>query len=266
VPRIAVITDIHHGPPIYHEGVLRKLGHRALGLTADFVAHMNSMVRPDAVVHLGDAIEDESAPVDRGRYREVIEILNGLDAPLLHATGNHDEINLSAADLHALRGPEALLAPVTIEGHDLYILSTHSDLTRCWVEAEDLDRLFVQLHSSDNPAILFTHHPIDGRDLTGNFWFEALPHLALVENAADVRELLDRHPRVRVAVNGHVHWSRVGEIDGRRYVSVQSVTENIAPPDREPVAAAAWALLTLDGLEVDVQLFGNPPASLTQST
>ena len=59
--RLALITDVHFGPPATFEGKLRKLSHHALALTREFIHRINTVERPDLVVNLGDVVEDESA-------------------------------------------------------------------------------------------------------------------------------------------------------------------------------------------------------------
>src|SRR5262245_39797915 len=102
--RIALITDEHFGPRAYFGGKLRKLSHEAPELTRRFVERMNQLERPDLVVNLGDVVEDESHAADLERYRSFVEILAGLNAPVLHVAGNHDQINLSEDDLRGLWG------------------------------------------------------------------------------------------------------------------------------------------------------------------
>src|SRR6185295_12047630 len=104
---IALVTDLHFGPEARFNGKLRKLTAHAGDLARAFVEKMNREVKPDLVVNLGDDIEDESLETDRARYAECQRILRGCDAELVNVAGNHDTINLSAADLLAIWGRDA---------------------------------------------------------------------------------------------------------------------------------------------------------------
>jgi len=253
--RIGIITDVHNGPRASFAGELRKLSELALDLAEEFVGAMNRVVRPDVVVHLGDAVEDESPEADRRHYAQVMDVLDDLDVRVLHLTGNHDEINLEGETLTDLQGRWALSSPLDINGWRLLTLETHSDLKRTWVDDSALAQLEAELAEFDGPVALFSHHPLADQDLTGNPWFERLPQLALVDERARVRSLLASAGNVRAAFNGHVHWNHMAEHDGIPYFTVQSLIENISAPGAEPQASAAWAVaeLTPDAIRVDVR-------------
>src|SRR5579863_6978880 len=48
---IGIITDLHFGPEVRHQGKLRKLTREAAGLARAFVRQMNDEVEPDLVVN-----------------------------------------------------------------------------------------------------------------------------------------------------------------------------------------------------------------------
>jgi len=257
--RLAVVSDIHHGPRTRFAGEVRKLGELALPLLDEVVTALNDRVRPDLVVHLGDAIEDVDRATDLHAYGEVMASLQRLDAPLLHVTGNHDEVNLGPDDLARLQGPAALAAPLDRGGFWVLTLAGHATATRCWGEPDALAGLAAQLALADRPVVLFTHQSLAEPDLTGNPWFEGYPERCLLEQRAEVRRLLEQSGKVRAVIGGHLHWSRVQRIAGIPYFTVQSLTENVAAPDLPPEAAAAWALFELGPTTVRCRIAGAQP-------
>ena len=64
MPMGAAISDAHFGPDATFDGKLRKLSGQAPALTAAFAARMRDEVKPDLVVNLGDAVEDEAPSTD----------------------------------------------------------------------------------------------------------------------------------------------------------------------------------------------------------
>lgn len=260
--RLGVISDIHHGPRASYAGELRKLGEQALLLTERFVREMNESTRPDVVAHLGDAIEDVGPEQDRHHYSQVMELLGRLAAPVLHITGNHDEVNLGQAELEQLRGPAALRLPCTVHGHRLLALPGHATARRCWTDEQAIATLRRELAEAAGPVLLFTHQSLADQDLRGNPWFEGSPHQCLIEQRAEVRRLLEESGAVRGVIGGHLHWNRLDVHRGIPYFTVQSLIENVARPGAPaPVPAAAWAVFEIGPDSVRGRVAGNDPAS-----
>jgi len=82
--KFAIINDIHNGPADsgFKFGVQRKLTYEAERLATAFVETMNSNVKPEFVVNLGDFIEDvNSKEIDLGYLKKTIQILSKLSMP-----------------------------------------------------------------------------------------------------------------------------------------------------------------------------------------
>ena len=253
---LAIIADIHNGPVTSFRGNIRKLGDQAMALAKGFVGAANGLERLDAVVHLGDAIEDVDVETDRRHYSEVVSALRSLRAPVLHVTGNHDNRKLDDSVLYELRGATPSF-PITVKGVELLMLRTYSGKGGCFTTAEDLALLEKQLDSGSGAALVFAHHGLADQDLTGNPWFEHAPHLALVDQRDEARGIMSAHDRVRAVFNGHLHWNSLVIHKGRPYFTIHSLTENIAAPNEPPVPAAAWALVELWEEELKVTVRGN---------
>ena len=262
---LGFISDLHFGVETFHNGKLRKLTRDAPKLAKAFVDRMNEIVRPDLVVNLGDDIEDQDREIDLQRYRGCLQVLSRAKADLVHVPGNHDTIHLTHADLRATWGDGPWRDPVSERdlcyafdrsGFRFIVLHTHEaqdvDIT---VGEAQLTWLASQLESSPLPAIVLMHHSASEQDLRGNYWFEGREHVALVKERADLRRVLRESGKVRLVVNGHVHWNHFDVIDGLPYVTVQSLIENL-DEDAPGRAAAAHAVIRLTDRRTLIEIEG----------
>jgi 3',5'-cyclic AMP phosphodiesterase CpdA len=255
---IGLVTDLHFGPEARFAGKLRKLTAQAPSLLRAFVERMNHEVRPDVVVNLGDDLEDEGLEADRARYREVMDILGGLEAPVLHVAGNHDTVHLSPEDLVALWGKpagSALYYARDIGGYHLVVLHTQEvkDVSVSIDEAQ-LAWLAEDLAAANGPVIVLMHHSAADQHLAGNRWFSVAPHICLVRERARLRQVLEASGKVLAVFNGHLHWNHLDVIGSIPYVTLQSLIENLDDdaPGR-PAAAHAVVRITPRRLLVEVE-------------
>lgn len=258
--RFAVITDLHFGQRTRFQGKLRKLADQAPPLAELFVARMNRVAQPDLVLALGDFIEDESLEADRSRYERCVSVLRGLHCPVRFAAGNHDTLNLRDDDLRAAWGHDGpLFYSFDMSGAHVIVLRTVEETGReVRLPEQQLRWLRDDLKSARLPCVVAMHHSAADQDLRGNPWFERYPHLALIKQRQELRAAIADSGKVRLVVNGHVHWNHVDLHDGIPYVTVQSLTENVE--DDEPGrAAAAWGIFTLDDNDVDIEIEGEQP-------
>lgn len=260
VLRIGLITDLHFGPRVKFRGRLRKMSDLAPELTAAFVRRMNEDVRPDLVLNLGDVIEDASLEEDRRRYRQALDVLSGLDAPVRHVVGNHDTINQTDDMIREAWGHEGeLFYSFDAGGHHFAVLRTieraHVD-TR--IDPEQIEWLREDLARTTLPSVVAMHHAAAEQDLRGNPWFEQAPEVALVRGREALRGVIATSGKVVLVLNGHLHWSHVGIHDRIPYVTIQSLTENLEP-DEPGRVAAAWAVAELSEGGLVVRTEGGAP-------
>ncbi|MFO0660200.1 MAG: metallophosphoesterase [Polyangiaceae bacterium] len=258
---LAFITDLHFGPRAFFEGKLRKLTHEAGSLAEAVIKTLNDEVKPDLLINLGDDIEDESHEADLRRYRECQEILRKANAKLINVAGNHDTIFLGIDDLSEIwgrRGP--LHYSFEERGWRFIVLHTveRKDVD-VRIVPEQLEWLREELASSTLPVIVFMHHPASEQDLDDARWFAKAPHLALVQNRAELRSILEQSGKVRAVFNGHVHRNHFDVIQGIPYVTVQSLIENL-DDDAPGRPASTYAIAKLSRERLVVRVRGNDPA------
>lgn len=259
---LAFVTDIHVGPEARFQGKLRKLSHRAPDLLGAFVERMNTVVRPDAVVHLGDAIEDEGRAEDEERYQLVVDSLKKLSCPVIHVAGNHDTIHLTAADLVRVWGEPAGQAfrAFDVGGYRLVVLHTHEIKgERVFIDEPQLSWLEAELGRPGAPVIVVMHHSAADQVLEGNRWFEGRPHLCLVQERKRLRSILEDSGRVLLVVNGHLHWNHLAMHGAVPYLTLQSLIENL-DDDAPGRPANAHAVVRVTPRRVFVQIEGEERA------
>ena len=265
---LAAVSDLHFGPEARYAGKLRKLTAHAGELARAFVARMNDVVRPDLVLNLGDDIEDESPAADRARYQQCQDILRTARAPLCNVAGNHDTIFLKTRDLAEVwRGGAHPESPQPADGNELHyafdrgghhfvVLHTHEKKdVEITVGKKQLAWLEAELRATTLPTVVLMHHSAAEQDLHGNRWFEGKPEICLVQERADLRRLFAASGKVRLVLNGHLHWNHLDVIDGIPYVTLQSLVENVED-DAPGRAAAAHAVVRLDEGRVRVEIEG----------
>lgn len=255
--RFALITDEHFGPKAFFDGKLRKLSHEAPRLTRAFVERMNQFERPDLVVNLGDVIEDENREADRERYAEFVQILSGLDAPVLHVAGNHDQIGLTHDDLRGLWGHEGpLFYSRDIGGVHFSILNTQEikDVV-IRLPAEQIAWLKDDLGKATAPVVVLMHHPASDQDLAGNRWFEKAPNICRIAERKELRRVIEESQKVVAVFNGHVHWNHLDVIENIPYFTLQSLIENL-DEDAPGRPAASHAVCDLEPRRLSVRVSG----------
>jgi 3',5'-cyclic-AMP phosphodiesterase len=258
---LGIVTDLHFGPEARFHGKLRKMTHQAADLTRDFVRQMNDEIRPDLVVNLGDDIEDESREADLARYGECQSILRGLGAPLINVAGNHDMIHLNREDLSRFwqrTGP--LYYAVDHGGWHFVVLHTiEKQNVEIRVPEPQLAWLRSDLAGGDAPTVVLMHHSASEQSLDDSRWWPGRAHLALVKERLELRRIFDESGRVRVVINGHLHWNHLDVISGIPYVTIQSLIENL-DDDAPGRAAASHAVVHLMDRRTIVRVRGNDPA------
>lgn len=267
--KLAIVTDAHWGPPKSIKG--RKLTHLAEPLLSDFVTQINDKIKPDAVLELGDLIEDivsdegQNLPpslagaLDLDNYLHGWTLLDGCKCPVYHVAGNHDTWIVDRDALTSIwNTPEAYYSVDVGDVHVavLYTQAIEPQSMTTHIPHEQLIWLKDDLAATDKSVIIGTHHSLADQDLTGNYWFEGLPQECLVQNRAKARAVIASAGNVMAVFNGHLHWNNVTHHDGIPYITIQSLTQDI---DGSGTPARAHAEVTIDAGFLWVEVMGSDP-------
>ncbi|MCP3990670.1 MAG: metallophosphoesterase-domain-containing protein [Actinomycetia bacterium] len=238
--RLALVTDIHNG-----RRSLTKLGPMAVPLLEGF-AEFVATEPPDLVVELGDRVTDTDYDADRVALEEVAEVFAAITAPRVHLMGNHDLVHMSVDDNRQCLGQDFESTSLDMKGWHLVLWQADVQMDLGHEPAltdEDLAWLESDLASTDLPAIVLSHVPIDGASMTGNFYFQDNPQYATYRNVSAAQQVISEADNVAVCIAGHVHWNNISRIDGVPYVSLQSLTESFTT---QGDASAGWTTMELD--------------------
>lgn len=225
----------------------------------NFAAHQQC----DLIVDLGDRISDVDSDTDFRLQQEVASWLLETLIPIRHINGNHDVEFLDQSQLTAAMGKEVKTSTLEMSGYNLVFWCGSAALQYKVGIVEPSEVQLRELHEaltgSPLPAIIFSHIPLNHPEYTGHFVHERVAPEAgryAPEISRRVREILERSERAVLCINGHLHWNAYHAIDGIHYISVPSLTELFTS---YPEPAAAWSILTIDGPEIRLQVFGNTP-------
>lgn len=255
--RLAIVTDIHHGSVSY-----TKLGPEALPLLDRIVAEVDGGDH-DLLVDLGDRITDIDRETDRALAAEVAAAFAPAATPRHHIVGNHDVAYLTAADNEELFGHTMGHTSIEMAGVHLVMwqMDTRIDLKRGFVpDPADLEWLADDLASTDLPAVVFSHVPLDGGSLRGNYWFQNNEIYGGPPNVDEIQAVLQEAGNVVLCVAGHVHRNQLNTIDGVHHVTVQSLTDSY---NTGGVACGAWATIEVGEEEITWTTHGLDPISMT---
>ena len=252
--KLAIITDIHHGP-----NSQTKRSDKALELLEEFVNEANKR-KPDLVIDLGDRISDVDKETDFRLEQEVAEVFKKLVIPYVHLLGNHDLEHLSRKDNAIALGKSVEHQSQDVKGVHLVFWQPNAYLPEGLIATdEQLNWLEQDLASTNLPSIIFTHASYSEGSMVGNYYFENAPkHHAGYKNAEAIRELVNKSGAI-ACISGHVHWNTLNTIAGIHHLTLQSLTESFTTQGE---AAGSWAGLELSK-HLQVEVYGNDPLRLT---
>ena len=252
--KIAIITDIHHGP-LSHT---KKEGWDALAVVDSFVAWATEQ-GADLLLDLGDHISDTSADADAEAMIAVASRLARFEGPRVHILGNHDVANLSVAVNEAIFGGSLASRVVDLGEFRLIVWQPDVRLVPPGFQptgAEHLAWLVAALEQDERPAIIATHVPLSGHSQIGNYYFELNPGYSTYPDHDAVRAAVEATGRAAAWLSGHVHWNPITPIRGIQHITVQSLSERFTTM---PEPASAWSMLEIADGQLSVTVHGQDP-------
>jgi hypothetical protein len=283
--RFIVISDTHFLAP-GHRMVGRTWWNRVLEARCDqigaaLVETVNRLA-PDFVIHCGDF----TGHCDPANYEFGVQVMNQLNCPWYVVPGNHDTWSLGirpalaaryhlpgegcfyALDLAGLRFVFLDLAYWTsISGetspyldHELSDQGKIAGMGPC---ADELTWLEQELEMADRPVVLVSHAPLGYKPA---YPISTLPYgtpapqplTSIADLMGDVlhrgtlRDLIRRHPMVKVAFSGHWHICDMTREDGVTFCQTGALREYPFEFRLVDIVGGAMQVSTL-GLDDDLQ-------------
>ncbi|MFA6130633.1 MAG: metallophosphoesterase [Candidatus Omnitrophota bacterium] len=252
--KIAIITDIHHGPQSH----TKEAGWDALKVMRDFVWHAGEQ-GADLVLDLGDRISDTNRETDRQVTAEVAEVFRSFTGPHYHLLGNHDVNNLTIEDSEEILDQSMQSQVIDLGDLRLVLWQPGVKLTRGVgfpEAASGLPWLVEALNADERPAIIATHVPLSGHSQVGNYYFERNPEYSTYPDNAAVLAAVEATGKAALWLSGHVHWNTLNNVRGLPHLTMQSVSERFTT---YPHGAAAFAMLEIADGRFSIDVHGNDP-------
>ncbi len=98
--KIAIVNDIHAGPPLVVEGKTRAFSPLAEEKLPETLRHIEERHSPDLFINLGDLIRSENREIDHERYQRIIQMFHPYH--VLHLMGNHELRTLQLEEVETL--------------------------------------------------------------------------------------------------------------------------------------------------------------------
>lgn len=252
--KIAIITDIHHGPKSH----TKETGWDGMATMEAFVEHANA-IGADLVLDLGDHISDTDHHTDVRAATEVADALARFNGPRYHVIGNHDVANLSIADNEEIfdQSMQSKVIDLGVARLILWQPDVRIGLPGGFAPTGDaLPWLVEALKADEKPAIIATHVPLSGHSQIGNFYFENNAQYSTYPDHAAVRRAVEATGNAAMWLAGHVHWNTVTPVGGIHHITVQSMSERFTTA---PASANAFAVLEIADGMADLTVHGNDP-------
>lgn len=217
--RVGLLADIHYKPAV-HEAIIDAL----VGIRERFEDR-----DVDRAVVLGDVVHPEAdGPGVRELAKPVADALSAFPCPVRVVPGNHDAAIPPADYWESTYGTTPWA--VDAERSLVYLDSSAPRLGDGRGELGD-----TQLESLDGSladledALVFVHHPVHHRDVSGTRWFATSPERAFCGDKDAFDRRVDRHGTVAATFNGHLHDPSHTVWAGVEHFTVDSFTKELDP-------------------------------------
>ena len=239
--RFGVVTDTHYADrerkgTRYYRDSMEKL--------REAIAEFNR-TEVDFIIELGDMKDttvDSAAEPTIGFLEDIEREYQSFKGPAYHVLGNHDMDCLSkeeflAHTFNAGRAKGRTFYSFVVKRTRCIVLDANFnpdstpycrgnfDWKQALIPAQQLQWLDEELRAHPNqPTLIFVHQMLDSySDISGNL---------CVNNADEVRAILEHHPQVRAVFQGHHHPGHYSHRAGIHYLTLGGMIEQATPSTR----------------------------------
>ncbi|MDP3916068.1 MAG: metallophosphoesterase [Bacteroidota bacterium] len=235
VVRFGMLSDVHYAD---REPAGERFYRQSLGKVQECIDRMNQE-KLDFVIELGDFKDQDSVPneVKTLKYLSDIEtVFQQFNGSTYHVLGNHDMDSISK--LQFLGRVENTAVPATESYYSfnrkgIHFVVLDGNFTSegkeydhgnfswddAFISGSQVNWLNDDLKTNKLPVIVFIHQMLD----------DSKSVKQAVQNAGEVRQILEQSGRVLCVFQGHVHEERYNLINGIHYCSVNAVVDGDGP-------------------------------------
>ncbi len=227
--RFGIVTDSHYADA---DTVGSRYYRHSLHKLTECVELMNEK-KVDFLIELGDFKDQDNPPIEQKTItylRDVEKVFQKFNGPTYHVLGNHDMDSISKEQfLYNVENtkiePGKSYYSFDFNGVHFVILDANykSDGTDYnhgnfdWTDAnippKEINWLRQNLAAARGPTIVFIHQLLDG---SGSVY---------VNNAADIRPILEKSVKVAAVFQGHHHEGSYNHIEGIHYYTLKAMVE-----------------------------------------
>jgi len=231
--RLGIVTDCHYADA---DAVGTRFYRQSLDKLAECVALMNAE-KVDFLIELGDFKDQNNPPVESktlSYLQDVEAVFQQFNGPTYHVLGNHDMDSISKTQFLSRvenTNINSARSYYSFESNGLHCIVLDAnyradgadydhgnfDWTDASIPSEELDWLRQSLTTARSRVIVFTHQLLDG---TGSVY---------VNNAADVRQILQASGKVLAVFQGHHHPGSYSSMAGIHYYTLRAMVEGSGP-------------------------------------
>ena len=243
IMKLVVCSDLHYASetPVHNtKSSHRKLWNVAVPLMEKFIHKIDNDIKPDAVVFLGDFIEDlQDYDKDIRNFSFIWKLIKNMKTPFYSVVGNHDLRTVKNEDeIKNIMEYENLTYSINIKGYHLVFLgltiSEHAPppaqggihRTR-YISDKNIKWLKNDLKQNNLPVLIFHHFGIAEDNMKGNYWFGEKAEMGLLGNRTELKEILKADKNILAVFSGHQHWTKKLTEDGIDYYVIGALTENV---------------------------------------
>jgi predicted phosphodiesterase len=229
--RFGIITDVHYAD---REPAGDRFYRQSLSKVKQAVDEINRQ-KVDFIIELGDFKDQDAVPNEVKTLSYLTEIeaaFQQFKGPTYHVLGNHDMDGLSKQQfLERIENTDIPKSQsyYSFNRNKIHFVVLDGNFTKegkaydhgnfSWEDAsipqEEVNWLKEDLKKNNLPVIIFVHQMLD----------DSKNVKQAVQNAAEVRQILEQAGNVKVVFQGHVHEERYNRINGIHYYSFNAVVD-----------------------------------------
>jgi len=235
IARFGMLSDVHYAD---RESAGNRFYRQSHSKVKECVELMNQE-KVDFLIELGDFKDQDEIPIEENtlHYLKKIEsVFQNFEGPTYHVLGNHDMDGISKKQFLkrvSNTGIPEMKSYYSFNQKGIHYMVLDGNFTRDgkdynhgnfhWentiIPEKEISWLKTDLKQNKLPAIVFIHQMLD----------DSLNVKQAVQNAAEVRQILEESGKVLCVFQGHVHEERYNLINGIHYYSVNAVVDNDGP-------------------------------------
>jgi len=233
--RFGLLSDVHYAD---REPAGERFYRQSLAKVQEAIDWMNQE-KLDFAIELGDFKDQDAVPNEANTLKyltDIESVFQKFNGPTYHVLGNHDMDGISKQqflDRVENSGIPKAKSYYSFNREKIHFVVLDGNYTKegksydhgnfSWEDAsiseDEISWLRNDLNTNKLPVIVFIHQMLD----------DSKNVKQAVQNAAEVRQILEQSGKVLSVFQGHVHEERYNLINGIHYYSVNAVVDGDGP-------------------------------------